>query len=472
MRTTLFARPRNAVKFGYPVILPGAGRALTFALLLGVGLLPHVLKAQTQVTSPSETASQPLDMSAITSPIIFRGDSTTAYRDPAAIYNNGWFYLYFSLVKTEFDNQVFGYTAWSKSTDLVHWTEPRIFTPRDHNLNYGSPGDVIRYGDEWILCLQTYPRPNGIKYGNGDCRIWIMRSKDLENWGPPELLRVKGPNVPQETMGRMIDPYLIEDRGDPGKWWCFYKSGSAWSRDLKVWTPESQRPPGENPCVILDGSDYVMFYAPRNGVGVRRSKDLIEWSDEGVLTLGQKDWPWAKGRLTAGFVLDLRKNPSVGKALMFFHGSDYGEGDPRGGFDSFSSLGLAWSSDLKNWDWPGQSSLERPPKAVTQKDEGNASHYSCRRFSHRADGGKLTLQSPHKVVTKEMLMKRFFVRLGRFFWSWGFLKFVLWRGCPHHPLLCRGRLARRARLGRHQSRMGSQRRIVRLQHIHPAARSR
>ena len=71
----------------------------------------------------------------------------------------------------------------------MHWTPPKIFTPRDQNLNYGSPGDVIRYGDEWILCLQTYPRPHGEKFGNADSRVWIMRSKDLENWGAPELLR-------------------------------------------------------------------------------------------------------------------------------------------------------------------------------------------------------------------------------------------------------------------------------------------
>lgn len=33
-----------------------------------------------------------------------------------------------------------------------------------------------------------------------------------------------------------------------------------------------------------------------------------------------------KGRLSAGFVLDLRKEPRVGKALVFFHGSRWPEG--------------------------------------------------------------------------------------------------------------------------------------------------
>jgi len=37
---------------------------------------------------------------------------------------------------------------------------------------------------------------------------------------------------------------------------------------------------------------------------------------------------------------------------MFFHGSDFPEEDPRGGFDNFASIGLAWSDDLKSWTWP------------------------------------------------------------------------------------------------------------------------
>jgi hypothetical protein len=327
-------------------------RSLILILLCG-GL------SQTEVFSQAVApAAGTINFSAISSPILFSGDATTAYRDPAAIYNNGWFYLYFTVMKIEGSGQKYGYTAWSKSQDLMHWTEPKIFTPRDQNLNYESPGDVVRYGDDWVLCLQTYPRPHGAKFGNADSRIWTMRSKDLENWGPPELLQVKGPNVPQEQMGRMIDPFLIQDKDDPGKWWCFYKQKGislSWSRDLKTWTFDSNISAGENPCVIVDGNDYVLFHSPGTGIGVKRSSDLKTWKNEGILMLGAKDWPWAQGRLTAGFVLDLRKDPRVGKALMFFHGSTYKESDPRGGFDNFASLGLAWSTDLKTWDWAGKT---------------------------------------------------------------------------------------------------------------------
>ena len=46
-------------------------------------------------------------------------------------------------------------------------------------------------------------------------------------------------DVQREDMGRMIDPYLIRDKDEPGKWWCFYKQNGvsySWSHDLENWT--------------------------------------------------------------------------------------------------------------------------------------------------------------------------------------------------------------------------------------------
>jgi hypothetical protein len=304
----------------------------------------------------SEAQNPLINLRALTTPILFKGDAVTAYRDPAAIYHNGVFHLYFTLVKLEPDGKAHLYTAWSKSTDLAHWTEPRSFTPQDLNLNFSSPGDVVRIGGQWILCLQTYPRPKGEKHGNSDARIWTRRSTDLENWSEPELLRVKGPEVPREKMGRMIDPFLMADKDEPGKWWCFFKQNGAsmsWSRDLKDWTYTGHVEAGENVCVLVVGGEYVMLHSPGNGIGVKRSRDLKEWRDDGRFTLGQKDWPWAKGRLTAGFALDLKSEPGIGKYLLFFHGS--GPEDEKTMFDNFASIGLAWSDDLKEWDWPGKN---------------------------------------------------------------------------------------------------------------------
>lgn len=325
----------------------------------------------TLVAHAGEPPVAKLDLARLRSPILLQGDDNTGYRDPAAFYHEGMIYLYFTLTTIDPDGLIYAQTAWSKSRDLEHWTKPKPFTPKDRSKNFSSPGNIIHDGQDFVLCLQTYPTPQKpsfsrepgsprwiVQYGDHTARLWTMRSKDLENWGKPELLRVKGPNLPQEKMGRLIDPYLVRDKDDPARWWCFFKESGqvrySWSGDLKTWTPAGVSAGGENPCVTVDGDEYVLFYAPHTGIGVKRSKDMKTWRDCGLLTLGLKDWDWAKGRLSAGFVLDLRKESRVGKALMFFHGSRWPEGDPRGGWANHVSIGMAWSEDLVNWDWAGQ----------------------------------------------------------------------------------------------------------------------
>jgi hypothetical protein len=296
-----------------------------------------------------------LSLDSLASPVLLAGDERNGFRDPAALFHDGWFYLYFTLMRKEDDDISYSYLAWSRSRDLIRWDAPETLTPRDKSLEYGSPGDIIRVGREWIICLQTYPRPHGERYGNRDCRLWTMRSSDLQTWSTPELLRVKGPEVARSAMGRMIDPFLLKDKDRKNLWWCFYKqNGISISRsaDLSHWEYVGKTDAGENPCVIVDKDEYVLFHSPPNGIGIKRSPDLLTWRDEGVLTLGQENWDWAKGRITAGFVLDLRHEKRIRKAIMFFHASRFSEEDPRGGFDSYASIGIAWSSDLKHWEWP------------------------------------------------------------------------------------------------------------------------
>ncbi|MBN2310668.1 MAG: glycoside hydrolase N-terminal domain-containing protein [Candidatus Hydrogenedentes bacterium] len=299
-----------------------------------------------------------VDLGAIASPIIFHGDAATAYRDPAVLHHDGVFHLFFTLHRREADGHYYLYTATSTSTDLVRWSPPRILTPRDLSLNFSSPGNIVRHGDEWLLCLQTYPTPNDEIFGNDTARIWIMRSRDLVDWGEPELLHVKGPDTPVADMGRMIDPYLLRDKDKPGTWWCFYKQDGvsmSYSTDLETWTYFGRRDAGENACALVDGDEYILFHSPRNGIGVKRSADLETWTDDGpLITLGQDEWPWAGGRLTAGAVLDLRDTPGIGKYLLFFHGSTKA-GLEEHGANGHASLALAWSDDLKTWDWPGKT---------------------------------------------------------------------------------------------------------------------
>jgi len=278
-------------------------------------------------------------------PRIFKGDARTAYRDPAAFWHDGVCHLYFTLVETEADKSVHSYVAQSESRDLKTWTKPEKITPRSV-MDYSSPGNVVRDGDDWVLCYQSYPRPgnrdDGIsRYGNESSRLFTARSKDLRHWTAPELIRVKGPKVAEKDMGRMIDPFLVHD--DQGVWWCFYKQQGASisrSRDFKTWEYIGRTDAGENVCVIKDGTRYLMMHSPQNGLGFKVSNDLRHWRAlPGLITLDQKQWSWAKGRLTAGFLLDGRTIPGVGTWLLFFHGSGPMD-ETHGGFDRNASVAV------------------------------------------------------------------------------------------------------------------------------------
>lgn len=304
----------------------------------------------------AEDSSTPIDFNAIASPIIQQGSFETAFRDPAAHYHDGVFRVFHTLHHRDADGHYYVYTAVTKSRDLVHWTKSQILTPRDLELNYASPGNVVRLGDKWILCLQTYPTPNDEIFGTQDSRVWTMESRDLEHWSEPTLIRVKGPETAIEDMGRMIDPYLVRDKDQPGRWWCFYKQrgvSMSYSDDgMQTWAYHGRAECGENVCVLVENNEYVVLHSPRNGVGIKTSRDLREFQDVRLLTLGQENWPWAQGRLTAGHVLDLRSDPRVGKYLMFFHGSS-AEGLRRHGAHGAACLALAWSDDLIEWYWGG-----------------------------------------------------------------------------------------------------------------------
>lgn len=321
-----------------------------------------------------------VDLSKIDTPIIFKGDRNVAYRDPAAHYYDGVFRVFHAIMRLEEDNQCYCYIAFTESHDLIHWTKPRILTPRDQNLNFCGPSNIVRFQGKWILCFSSYPVQNN-RPGGTNARVWKMESEDLVSWSEPEVIMVKGPDVPVEKMGRCIDPYLFQDKDDPKKWWCIYKqnglhleyphslayggdrfppdylllqSGNlCYSYDLKTWTFFGKADGEENWCILIDKDEdeYVMIHAPANGVGIKRSKDLINWRDVGLYTLGQKDWPWAQGRLTAGHVLDLRDQPEVGKYLIFFHGCTK-VGKVTCSAHGQASLAIAWSDDLTRWYWP------------------------------------------------------------------------------------------------------------------------
>ncbi len=289
----------------------------------------------------------------ITHNVFLNGGPNFSYRDPCAHYHNGVFRVWHTQIHGTAGGEWASGTGVIESTDLINWSKPRLVTPVDKRFNYSSPGNVIRYADRWIMCLQTYPTPNGGFFGDESSRIFTMASGDLINWEEPKLIKVKGPHTAREDMGRMIDPYLIEDKDIPGKWWCFFKQNGAsmsWSTDLDIWNYHGRIEAGENVCLLIDKNEYLMFHSPKNGIGIKRSNDLQTWNDVDLLTLGQAHWPWAQGRLTAGHVLDLRHEQAIGKYVMFFHGSSQ-EGCAIQETHGHSSLAFAWSQDLESWDW-------------------------------------------------------------------------------------------------------------------------
>jgi hypothetical protein len=272
------------------------------------------------------------------------------------VYYDSTFYLFFTLSENASDGGYYNMIAFSKSTDLVYWTFPRIITPRDRHLNYSSPGNIVRNNGEWIICFQSYPTPNFEKYGNESSRLFIMKSKNLEDWGNPELLRVKGNQVSISDMGRMIDPYLIKDESEK-KWWCFYKQNGvsmSYSNDLQNWTYYGHCQAGENVAIIKQNDEFVMFHSPENGIGVKRSKNIKEWKEDiQLLTFCQESWDWARGRITAATVIDLKNILDIQKYVMFFHG-DKAHNLVLNEAHAEASIAITWSDDLVHWEWPGK----------------------------------------------------------------------------------------------------------------------
>lgn len=272
--------------------------------------------------------------------LIFEQTNKYSYRDPAAYIENGTIYLFFTLVENTPERQYF-YVATSQSKDFINWSNPKILTEKDNLKNYSSPGNVIKYNGEYYLCVQTYPREEGQIYGNENSRIFMMKSKDLINWERPVLLKVKG-DIPESDMGRMIDPYILQDNN---KFMCFFKQNGvsfSTSTDLTNWKFQGFTECGENVCVLKNNDEYLIFNSPENGINIMSTKDFKSFNDLTTLYLNQQDKPWAKDRISAGFVLEV-SNVSPYKYAMIYHG------DNEENYLFGASLAVTFSNDLCVW---------------------------------------------------------------------------------------------------------------------------
>lgn len=274
--------------------------------------------------------------------IIFSQTERFSYRDPAAYIYNGEIYLFFSLVENGADNQYF-YVAMSKSKDFKSWTKPEILTEKDISKNYSSPGSVVEYKGEYYLCLQAYPRPNGEKFGNESSRVFTMKTTDFKKWSKPELIKVKG-NIPETEMGRMIDPYILKEND---KFICFFKQNGvsfSESEDMKNWEFKGYTDCGENVCVLKENGEYIIFNSPENGINLLSTTNFKKFVSIGTTYLNQSEKPWARDRITAGFVLDISTMDIGYKYAMFYHG------DMEDNYIFGASLAITFSNDIKQWD--------------------------------------------------------------------------------------------------------------------------
>ena len=323
------------------------------------------------------TTNQRIQWQRIPTPVILRGDSRLAYRDPALHFHDGVFRIFVSITTRAEDGSLGFEIAVIQSSDLISWSDPVVITPVPNEKNLTAIGNIVRCKDSWIACLSSYPVPPTGK--TEDARAWTMQSHDLESWSEPKPLLLKGPGVTLEKLGRVIDPYLFQDKDEPGKWWCVFKQGGivlhrpkalayggdeypsstillasmtlSYSYDLENWSYVGANDGEENYCMLVDDDEYVLVHSPANGIGFKRSSDLLDWRDVSLVTLGQRKWPWAQGRITAGHVLDLRAEPGIGKFLMVFHGCSV-DGKIASSVHGRASLGIAWSDDLERWFWP------------------------------------------------------------------------------------------------------------------------
>lgn len=279
--------------------------------------------------------------------IIFKGNATLAYRDPACYFFGGSYHLFFTMSVKE-NGYMYNFVAKSKSADLKEWSAPEILTEKDCTKNYCSPGNIIPFGDEYLVCFSSYPMPVPFKenpYADHTARLYFMWTRDFVNFSAPEKLFPKGAHCSFEEEGRMIDPYLLSKGNELV---LFFKQNGvsmSTSQDLKNWKFLGSVDGGENACVIPYEDRYLLLHSPNNGIGFKISNDLEHWEVFGHTTLKQDQWEWASGRLTAAFAMEA-KSCTDKKYIIFFHGS---KKDSEPETHGEASLALCFTNDFKEF---------------------------------------------------------------------------------------------------------------------------
>lgn len=268
-------------------------------------------------------------------------------RDPAALVHGGKVHLWF----TYYDPKArMWHIGQSSTEDFLHFDEIKLISPS----GYASPGNVIRVGDEWVLCYQQYA-----KFPHYLC---VARSKDLVTWSEPEKIFNTGPDNTWNIDKRTIDPFLVAWQG---KYYCYYTGSTRWGRksghnliglaasdDLKHWRDLSPDKPvigvdfdwegpdgNENNCVIRHKGRWFQLYSAslkHQKIAYALSDDLVHWEKKGLCNVPVLDA--SKTGFGAPVILEGLSDPAT--YHMLYQGRD------AGGHMSFL---LLESRDLINW---------------------------------------------------------------------------------------------------------------------------
>ncbi|MFC1614315.1 hypothetical protein ACFL5K_03370 [Gemmatimonadota bacterium] len=173
-----------------------------FIQLFG-GALAGIISGTCDAGSWSKDRNAParIEWDRVANPFLDRAPLVSS-RDPALHYHQGVLRCFYTAVD---DGGLF--IDEIHSSDLLNWSEPRRLT--EPGLNFSSPGNVIRVGDRWLLCVQSYPILPGEKYGSEESRLWIMSSDNLIDWSEPHQINPDGCRGTWTDSPRQIDPYML-----------------------------------------------------------------------------------------------------------------------------------------------------------------------------------------------------------------------------------------------------------------------
>ena len=306
-------------------IPPSTGRCL---LAAGLILLPAQLPAAAPAATPAIDAATLDQWSApyrnwhyraghvISSKPAIPGHEQFHNTDVPCVYQipgspDRWFMSFIA-----FDGR--GYNSFvAESTDLVHWTNPRLAMGFGEEGAFDHGGCVIgaflyesydikaprllklRDGKFWTL-YGAYPRQGGYELRPG--YEGVASSEDGLSWKRAKqspILAVQDPDCGSWEKDCIYQPWLVEHRG---RFLNFYnaaeggleQTGLAFSADLLNWLRYPANPvvpirPGgydenfaSDPKVFRDGDHWTMFYF---GVGkgaahimIAFSRDLVHWT--------------------------------------------------------------------------------------------------------------------------------------------------------------------------------------------------